>query len=61
MVKVSERNSSTTCIVCGERAEDARIKRGLFVHCDKVFNADIIGAYNILQRYLRQTAASASV
>ncbi len=61
VVKVSERNSSTTCIVCGERAKDARIKRGLFVHCDKVFNADILGAYNILQRYLRQAAASASV
>ncbi|MDA8333818.1 MAG: transposase [Peptococcaceae bacterium] len=61
VVKVSERNSSTTCIVCGERAKDARIKRGLFVHCDKAFNADIVGAYNILQRYLRQAAASASV
>jgi len=61
VIKISEKNSSTTCIVCGKRAKTARIKRGLFVHCNKTFNADIVGAYNILQRYLRQIADSASV
>lgn len=61
VIKVSERNTSTTCIVCGKRAKGARIKRGLFVHCNTSFNADIVGAYNILQMYLRQTLASALV
>ena len=60
VIKVSERNTSTTCIVCGKRAKGARIKRGLFVHCNKTFNADIVGAYNILQMYLRQAAAAAA-
>ncbi len=51
--EVSERNTSTTCPVCGKRVKSARVERGLFVHCGRAFNADIAGAFNILQRYLR--------
>jgi transposase len=50
VVKVSERGSNTTCPLCEERTKRAIVKRGLFVHCDKAFNADIAGAYNILKR-----------
>ncbi|WP_313885519.1 zinc ribbon domain-containing protein [Desulfallas sp. Bu1-1] len=55
MVKVPEKSTSTTCPVCGKRVKKARVYRGLFVHCGKSFNADLVGAYNILQRYLRET------
>ncbi|GAW32791.1 RNA-guided endonuclease TnpB family protein, partial [Carboxydocella sp. JDF658] len=55
VVKVSEKNTSTTCPVCGERVKKARVHRGLFVHCGVVLNADLVGAYNILQRYLRES------
>ncbi|MDI6880670.1 MAG: transposase [Desulfitobacteriaceae bacterium] len=51
--EVSERNTSTTCPVCGKRVKSARVERGLFVHCGKAINADVVGAFNILQRYLR--------
>ena len=51
--EVSERNTSTTCPICTKRAKSARVKRGLFVHCGKAMNADVVGAFNILQRYLR--------
>jgi len=55
VVKVSEKSTSTTCPVCGRRAKKARVHRGLFVHCGVVLNADLVGAYNILQRYLRES------
>ncbi|GAW32912.1 zinc ribbon domain-containing protein, partial [Carboxydocella sp. JDF658] len=55
VVKVSEKNTSTTCPACGERGKKARVHRGLFVHCGVVLNADLVGAYNILQRYLRES------
>ncbi|WP_268761663.1 RNA-guided endonuclease InsQ/TnpB family protein, partial [Caldanaerobius fijiensis] len=61
VIKVSERSTSTTCPLCGKREKEARIYRGLFVHCDKVFNADVVGAYNILQRYLRETGAAVPI
>lgn len=54
VIKVSERNTSTTCPVCGKRVKKARRHRGLYVHCGKALNADLVGAYNILQRYLRE-------
>ncbi len=54
VVKVSERSTSTTCPVCGKRVKKARVHRGLFLHCGRAFNADLVGAYNILQRYLRE-------
>ncbi|MHB1418043.1 MAG: RNA-guided endonuclease InsQ/TnpB family protein [Bacillota bacterium] len=53
VVLVSERYTSTTCPVCGQRVKFARVERGLFVHCGKAFNADVVGAFNILQRYLQ--------
>jgi len=55
VIKVSEKNTSTTCPVCGKRVKKARVHRGLFIHCSFTLNADIVGAYNILQRYLRET------
>ncbi|AVX21210.1 putative transposase [Carboxydocella thermautotrophica] len=55
VVKVSEKNTSTTCPVCGKRVKKARVHRGLFIHCGVVLNADLVGAYNILQRYLRES------
>ena len=54
VIKVPERNTSTTCPVCGKRVKKARVHRGLFVHCGQALNADLVGAYNILQRYLRE-------
>jgi putative transposase len=60
VVKVSERNSSTTCPVCGERAKEARKTRGQFIHCRQTFNADVVGAYNILKTYLQQAGSPAS-
>ena len=51
--QVSERYTSTTCPACNKRVKSARVERGLFVHCGKAFNADVVGAFNILQRYLR--------
>ncbi|KLU63542.1 putative transposase [Peptococcaceae bacterium CEB3] len=51
--EVSERNTSTTCPICGKRVKSARVERGLFVHCGQATNADAVGAFNILQRYLR--------
>jgi len=54
VIKAPEKSTSTTCPACGKRIKKARIYRGLFVHCSRAFNADLVGAYNILQRYLRE-------
>ncbi|WP_123809280.1 zinc ribbon domain-containing protein [Kyrpidia tusciae] len=54
VIQVSEKNTSTTCPLCNKRVKTARIQRGLFLHCGQAFNADLVGAYNILQRYLRE-------
>lgn len=54
VIKVLEKNTSTTCPACGRRVKKARVHRGLFVHCGLALNADLVGAYNILQRYLRE-------
>ncbi|MHA2294766.1 MAG: RNA-guided endonuclease InsQ/TnpB family protein [Candidatus Hodarchaeales archaeon] len=55
---VSERNTSKTCSTCGKKGK--RIKRGLFKCTNKKcsqygisVNADLNGARNILNRYLR--------
>ena len=47
---VDEENTSKTCSLCGEIHENGRIKRGLFKcpHTEKVINADLNGAINIL-------------
>ncbi|MCL6479415.1 MAG: transposase [Peptococcaceae bacterium] len=60
VVKVPEKDSSTTCPVCGKKDKTARVHRGLFAHCGYVFNADLVGASNILQRYLREAGIPAS-
>ncbi|MEM1936385.1 MAG: zinc ribbon domain-containing protein [Sulfolobales archaeon] len=48
---VSEENTSTTCPLCKAKNQDhKRAYRGLF-ECykhNKVFNADLVGAYNVL-------------
>jgi len=59
VIKVSERNTSTTCPVCGKRSKSARIQRGLFLHCGQAYNADLVGAWNILQRYLQSVGQPA--
>ncbi|MEM1674821.1 MAG: zinc ribbon domain-containing protein [Candidatus Bathyarchaeia archaeon] len=50
---VSEENTSTTCPLCKAKSRDhRRVCRGLlkcYKH-NKVFNADLAGAYNILLR-----------
>uniref|UniRef100_A0A7J3M058 Cas12f1-like TNB domain-containing protein n=1 Tax=Archaeoglobus fulgidus TaxID=2234 RepID=A0A7J3M058_ARCFL len=49
---VNEENTSTTCPLCKAKNQDhRRIHRGL-LKCykrDKVFNADLAGAYNMLK------------
>lgn len=49
VLEVSERNTSTTCCVCGRNDESQRVHRGLYVceRCDAAFNADVNGAENI--------------
>ena len=49
VVYVSEAYTSSKCPVHGERC-GSRVKRGLFkcTRLNKVFNADLVGAYNIL-------------
>ena len=48
-VYVSEAYTSSRCPIHGERC-GSRVKRGLFkcARLNKVFNADLVGAYNIL-------------
>lgn len=52
--KVSERNSSKTCSVCGTVRKSNRIHRGLYrcKNCGAELNADVNGARNILKMYL---------
>ena len=47
---VDKENTSKTCSLCGEIHKNGRIKRGLFEcpHTEKVINADLNGAINIL-------------
>ena len=54
VVTVPEQGTSTTCPACGRRAKSARVERGLFLRCGEAFNADLVGAYNIMRRYLRE-------
>ena len=47
---MDEENTSKACSLCGEIHENGRIERGLFKcpHTEKVINADLNGAINIL-------------
>ncbi len=49
VLKVSERDTSKTCCVCGREDDSQRVERGLYVceECDAAFNADVNGAENI--------------
>lgn len=57
--RVSERDTSTTCSVCGHTDESQRVERGLYVcdACGRVSNADCNGAENIRQKVLPNPAA----
>jgi len=55
VVVVDEAFTSKTCPVCGRPHEGARFVRGLF-KCPAtgfVFNADLVGAFNILRKVVR--------
>ncbi len=57
---VNEAFTSKTCPVCGKPHEGARFVRGLF-KCPAtglVFNADLVGAFNILKRAVRTITPS---
>ncbi|KPQ41358.1 MAG: transposase [Candidatus Methanoperedens nitroreducens] len=56
--KVSERNSSRTCSVCGIVDKKSRMHRGLYRcrHCGTELNADVNGARNILKTYLESVS-----
>jgi putative transposase len=49
VMEVSERDTSTTCCVCGRDDDGQRVERGLYVceSCDAAFNAYVNGAENI--------------
>ncbi len=54
MAKVSEKDTSKTCALCGKET-NGRVHRGLY-RCklyNKQFNADAGGALNIMKRYLQ--------
>ncbi len=61
--KVSERNSSRTCSVCGTVRKSNRIHRGLYrcKNCGAELNADVNGALNILRTYLESLEAGRPV
>jgi len=54
VVKISERDTSKTCCMCGNVCKSARVKRGLYVCkvCGLSIHADVNGAFNILKKYL---------
>lgn len=61
--KVSEKDTSKTCSICGIIDKSNRKYRGLYVckNCRSKMNADINGARNILQKYLQELNSSRSI
>lgn len=62
LVQVNEKSTSKTCSRCGSVRERNRKTRGLYV-CDKCglkMNADVNGAVNILNKYLRPFGRSSA-
>lgn len=59
--RVSERNTSKTCCVCGMEDNRQRVERGLYVctDCGDAFNADVNGAENIRTRKTASNSESA--
>jgi len=61
-VKVSERDTSKICSVCGLIRKSNRKHRGLYrCKCGNEMNADVNGALNILKRYLQENNISRSI
>jgi len=62
LVQVNERNTSKTCSKCGEVRTRNRKTRGLYIcsKCGAVMNADVNGAVNILNKYLRPLGRSSA-
>ncbi len=62
LVKVNERGTSKTCCKCGTIRKRNRKHRGLYVcsNCGCVMNADVNGAVNILNTYLRPLGRSSA-
>jgi putative transposase len=62
LVQVNERNTSKTCSRCGEVRTRNRKTRGLYIcsKCSAVMNADVNGAVNILNTYLRPIGRSSA-
>jgi len=62
LVQVNERNTSKTCSKCGEIRTRNRKTRGLYIcsKCGSVMNADVNGAVNILNTYLRPIGRSSA-
>jgi transposase, IS605 OrfB family, central region len=60
--KVSERDTSKTCSVCGMVKKSNRKHRGLYqCKCGNKMNADVNGARNILKKYLQENDISRSI
>ncbi|MDI6905787.1 MAG: transposase [Candidatus Bathyarchaeia archaeon] len=61
-VQVNERGTSKTCCRCGEVRKRNRKTRGLYIcnNCGLVMNADVNGAVNILETYLRPLGRSSA-
>ena len=60
VVLVNEAFTSQTCPICGKPHEGARFVRGLY-KCPAeglVFNADLVGAFNILKKALKKITPS---
>jgi len=62
LVQVNERATSKTCCRCGEVRKRNRKTRGLYIcsKCGSVMNADVNGAVNILNKYLRPLGRSSA-
>jgi len=63
MVKISERDTSKTCSVCGMVKKSNRKYRGMYrcKICENKMNADVNGARNILKKYLQDNDLSRSI
>lgn len=60
--KVSERDTSKTCSVCGLVKKSNRKRRGLYqCECGNKMNADVNGAVNLLKKYLQERNSSRSI
>jgi len=62
LVEVNENSTSKTCSSCGAVRKRNRKTRGLYVcnNCGLVMNADVNGAVNILNKYLRPLGRSST-